>query len=67
LMMIITPDILKSFTTLKVCTKENNKKTIEEHRNIVEMISAKNPEGAISCMAEHLQDVLHFGESESNR
>lgn len=60
LMMIITPDILKSFTKLKVCSETNNKKTIDEHRNIVEMIAERNPEGAMRSMELHLEDVTNF-------
>lgn len=60
LMMIITPDIVKSFTTLKVCSENNNKRTIEEHRNILEMISEKNPEGAKAAMDLHLHGVKQF-------
>ncbi len=60
LMMIITPDILKSFTNLKVCNDINNKRTIEEHRTILEMISDKNPDGAIKAMDAHLRDIIEF-------
>lgn len=60
LMMIITPDIVNSFTQLRVCNESNNKKTIEEHRNILEMISDRNPEGALAAMGRHLDDVKQF-------
>jgi len=60
LMMIITPDIVKSFTTLKVCNESNNKKTIAEHRDILDMIADRNPEGAKAAMAFHLHDVKQF-------
>jgi len=60
LMMIITPDIVKNFRQLNVCSENNNKKTIEEHRNILEMISQQNPEGAQEAMGLHLKDVQKF-------
>jgi len=60
LMMIITPDIVKSFTTLKVCNKISNKKTIEEHRNILAMISDRNPDGAMDAMGSHLKEIIQF-------
>jgi len=60
LMMIITPDIVKSFNKLKVCSEKNNKKTIEQHRNIIEMISEKNPEGAMAAMGLHLEGIIQF-------
>ncbi len=59
LMMIITPDIVKSFTSLKVC-KTTNRNTIEEHRNILEMISERNPEGAMKAMGYHLKEIVQF-------
>ncbi len=60
MMMIITPDILKSYTNLKVCTVATNKKTIEEHRTILEMIYERNPEEAMVSMGLHLDDVRKF-------
>jgi len=60
LMMIITPDIVKSFTTLKVCNEISNKKTIEEHRNILAMISDRNPDGAMDAMGSHLKEIIQF-------
>jgi len=59
-MMIITPEIVKSFTNLKVCNKTNSLKTIEEHRNILEMIADKNADGAKKAMTAHLLDVKKF-------
>lgn len=60
LMMIITPDIVKSFIKLKVCNKNNNRKTIEEHRYILEMIAKKDPQGAERAMSKHLFEVKDF-------
>ena len=60
LMMIITPDIVKSFLQLKVCNENNNLKTIAEHRKILEMIADKNPDGAIEAMETHLSDIKDF-------
>lgn len=63
LMMIITPDIVKNFTSLKVCDENNNNNTIQEHRRILEMISDKNPEGAIEAMGFHLYGITKFSEN----
>lgn len=60
LMMIITPDIVKSFTKLKVCDAANIKNTIEQHRDILNMISDKNPMGAYNAMDNHLADIKAF-------
>lgn len=62
LMMIITPDIVKSYTKLNVC-EDNNIKTIDEHRNILQMISEKNEEGAVLAMENHLKDVKDFSKN----
>ena len=60
LMMIITPDIVKSFTMLEICDKNKSKIVIEEHRNILDMIADQNPEGAVAAMDTHLQDIISF-------
>ncbi len=63
LMMVITPDIVKSYMNLKVCNANNIKKTIDEHREIVQMISEKNPQGALQAMTFHLKDVCEFSKT----
>lgn len=63
LMIIITPDIVKSFIKLKVCDESSNMKTIEEHRNILDMIADQNPEGAVMAMEEHLQNIIVFSKT----
>jgi len=63
LMMIITPDIVKSFLNLKVCSENNNKKTIAEHQKILDMIASKNPEGAVKAMEIHLVDITDFSKN----
>lgn len=60
LMRIISPDIVKSFLKLKVCDQNNNLKTIQEHRNILDMIIRRNPEGAVLAMEGHLEEVIDF-------
>jgi len=63
LMMIITPDIVKSFINLKVCNDANNSKTIKEHRLIFENIVNQKPEEASKAMDLHLQDVVEFSQN----
>ena len=60
LMIIITPDIVKSFINLKVCNETNNKKTIQEHRNILDRIIDQDPEGAVEAMEIHLKDIIEY-------
>lgn len=63
LMMVITPDIVKSFIKLKVCTNDNNEKTICQHQDILDKITEQNPEGAIMAMTTHLGDIKEFSEN----
>lgn len=57
LMMIITPEIIKSFTEHKVCNDLSNRKSIEEHREILDRIANQDPVGAVEAMEEHLKDL----------
>jgi len=63
LMMIITPDIVKSFLKLKVCNEKNNKKTIAEHQEIVDMIIAQDSAGAMQAMESHLDEIIAFSKA----
>jgi len=66
LMMIIIPDIVKSFIQYKVCNAITNQQTIKEHQKILTMISTQNAEGAVSAMAEHLSDINNFSTENRN-
>lgn len=63
LMMIITPDIIKSFINLKVCDDGLNEKTIEEHKIILDQIINQDASGASIAMGEHLKDVSDFSKN----
>jgi len=63
LMIIITPDIVKNFIQFKVCSDTNNKKNIEEHLQILEMISQQDEKGAEEAMELHLSDIKKFKKS----
>lgn len=60
LMMIIAPDIVKSFRALKVCDMDNSNKLIQEHRKILQMISEQNPDEAVKAMGHHLNAAVEF-------
>ncbi len=60
LMLIITPDILNSYSNLKVCNTDTVKKTIDEHRNILDFITSQDPIGVERAMKSHLNDVLNY-------
>ena len=60
LMLIITPDIVKSFTKLNVCKDDRTQATLDEHRKILNEIIDQNPEGAQKAMRNHLMDIMEF-------
>lgn len=63
LMMVITPDIVKSYMNLSVCQASTIKKTIGEHRNILQKIREQDVEGALKAMESHLQEVKAYSEN----
>jgi GntR family transcriptional repressor for pyruvate dehydrogenase complex len=65
LMLIITPDIIKNFVELKVCNKETNQKTIEEHRIIMKHIINQDVDSVQKAMSNHLKDILQFSNKSS--
>lgn len=60
LMMIITPDVAKSYLKLKVCDETKNQKTIQEHRDILNFIVDQKSQKSSTAMELHLADVLEF-------
>lgn len=62
LMLIITPDIVKSFTKLNVCKDDRAEATLHEHREILDQIIDQNPEGAQKAMRNHLNDIIEFSQ-----
>ena len=60
LMLIITPDIVKNFNTLNICSDNRNNKIVEEHREILNYIIEKDADAAEKAMRNHLQDILNF-------
>jgi len=65
LMLIIIPDIIKSYATLKVCNSDTVSKTIDEHRQILNHIIEQDTEAVQKAMQLHLQDVLGFSRESS--
>ena len=62
LMLIITPDIIKSFTTLNVCKEDRIHSTLNEHKEILDQIIAQNSEGARTAMRNHLKDIIEYSQ-----
>lgn len=63
LMMIITPDIVRSFIKLKVCTDSNNRMNIAQHQEILNKIIAQDPDGALRAMESHLSDITEYSKN----
>ena len=61
LMMIITPEIVKTFNHFKVCSEDNIAKIIQEHHDILEQIRDQNVDGAVMAMDIHLSDIRAQG------
>ncbi len=60
LMMIITPDIVYSFTELEICKDGRFNRAMEEHKVILQHILDKNPDLAAKAMEDHLKDVIEY-------
>ena len=63
LMLIITPDIVKSYIKLKVCDTSDDLRTIEEHRDILDMIANRDESGSEGAMGLHLKEVVDFSKN----
>lgn len=66
LMLIITPDIIKSFNEHDVCKDGRSLTSLEEHKIILEHIINQDGEAAANSMRNHLQDVLEFSNKLEN-
>ena len=62
LMLIIIPDIIKTFLQLEVCKDDGAYKRLEEHRTILDHIIAREPDLATLAIHDHLHDVVLLGE-----
>ena len=62
LMMVITPDIVRHYRSLSVCTDKTNFKAHFEHEEILRFIRDQNPDRVEEAMLRHLQDVIQFSD-----
>ena len=62
LMLIIIPDIIKSFIKLDVCKDGRNFRALEEHQLIVKHIENQEPELAEEAMRLHLKEVFDYSQ-----
>ncbi|MEM8584712.1 MAG: FadR/GntR family transcriptional regulator [Bacteroidota bacterium] len=60
LMLIITPDIVNSFITYKVCNDVTEFKALREHQRILGFIRDGDVLASEAAMQSHLSDVMDF-------
>jgi GntR family transcriptional repressor for pyruvate dehydrogenase complex len=66
LMLIITPDIIKSFNKLQICKDGRLYQSLDEHKIILKHIINRKPDEASAAMKIHLQEVLDYSRSLKN-
>lgn len=66
-MMIITPDIVNSFNTYKVCDTTQPITTLEEHRRIYNCIVEQDEKGVVEAMENHLSEVVNFSKDSAQK
>lgn len=59
-MLKITPEIINNFEKHHVCDKDSAFRGIQEHKNILDAIREKNPEGAEKAMKEHFSALYQY-------
>lgn len=59
-MLKITPEIINNFEKHHVCDKDSAFRGIQEHKNILDAIKEKNPEGAEKAMKEHFSALYQY-------
>lgn len=65
LMLVITPDIMKSFLDYKICEDDTDLKAFHEHQQILIHIRNSDSQAAGMAMRKHLNDVAEFSKSNS--
>jgi len=60
LMLIITPDIIKSFNKHDICKDDRVYTSLEEHNVILKHIINQDAEAAATSMRDHLEEVLEY-------
>ena len=66
-MLKITPEIINNFEKHHVCDKDSAFRGIQEHKNILDAIKEKNPEGAEKAMKEHFSALYQYCYITQNR
>lgn len=63
LLMIIVPEIMENYRSMKVCSNDTISLSNEEHLEILEAIIEGNSEKAGNAMRHHLNAILEFSRS----
>ena len=62
LLLMITPDVLRFYRSLKACTI-SPEAVVEEHKRILDRIKASDPDGADAALKQHFADITAFAAS----
>lgn len=62
LMLIITPDIIKSFIQLDICKDRRPDEALDDHQQILDHIIARDGEKAAAAMMVHLRGVFDYSQ-----
>jgi len=60
---LISTGAVMNFIQYKVCNFSNNKRAINEHQNILAMITDQDADGAVQAMEQHLFNVKEFSKN----
>ena len=66
-LMVITPDIITSHNTYRVCNASTNRRAHRDHEEILRHIRDRNAEAAAQAMLGHLSDVAALSEKLRNK
>lgn len=65
LLMIIVPEIMENYRSMKVCTTNTVKRALGQHRQILDAIIDGDVDRAGDAMREHLKNILEFSKSQA--
>lgn len=63
MMLFLLPDLVRKIAESKICGEDRSVRAIEEHRNILAAIIAKDPIAAEAAMSIHLNEILSISRS----
>lgn len=63
LLLIIVPEIMENYRSMKLCTTDTVKKAYDDHRRILDAIIEGDSDKAGDAMRQHLSTILEFSRS----